>query len=291
MNRKEFMQTSALAAASLVFPSATSKSKRKIGLQLYTVRDVIVKDPKVVTKQLADLGYQELETFAYNEGTIFGMKFKEYGDYVKDLGMKITSGHYPLGSTDPAKAKKGTILTDWESAVADAKTIGQDYMVVPFLQESDRKTIDQYKSVCEKLNKAGEVCNKYGIRLNYHNHAFEYETLEGQKPFDVMLASLDPKLVGIELDLFWAIFANEQPLEYFKKHPGRFEQWHVKDMSKDDRKKNAFVGTGSIDFQSIFAQAKQAGMKHFYIEHDNWPTTSIDSVGQDIKNVKGWTWI
>jgi sugar phosphate isomerase/epimerase len=101
-----------------------------------------------------------------------------------------------------------------------------------------------------------------------------------------MLKELDPKLVNMELDLFWAIYANQDPAKLIKDHPGRFTQWHVKDMSKDDRKKNADVGTGSIDFKSIFTHAKESGMKHFYIEYDNFPGTSIDSVKASAANIK-----
>ncbi|HWA35948.1 MAG TPA: hypothetical protein VG737_17515, partial [Cyclobacteriaceae bacterium] len=120
----------------------------------------------------------------------------------------------------------------------------------------------------------------------YHNHDFELEKIDGQIPYDLMLAQLDSKLISMELDLFWMIYAGYQPLDYFKKYPGRFEQWHVKDMDKTDRKKNANVGTGSIDFKPIFAQAKLAGMKHFYVEHDNFPNSSMESIKEGIVYAK-----
>jgi sugar phosphate isomerase/epimerase len=150
-------------------------------------------------------------------------------------------------------------------------------MVVPYINEPDRKSIDDYKKICADLNAAGEVCNKNGIRFGYHNHAFEFETMDGQIPFDVMLSELDPKKVGMEMDIFWVINAGKDPIEYFKKHPGRFEQWHVKDMSKEDRNKNADIGTGSIDYKPIFAQAKLSGMKHWYVEQETYPGAPIDS--------------
>lgn len=289
MNRRKFIQTSTLAVAgtatftSMAFPSPASS---KIGIQLYTLRDVIFKDAKGVLKQLADLGYQELETFGYNDGMLFGMKAKEFGDYVKSLGMSVPSGHYSLGKSERSKARKGTILNDWERAVTDAKEVGQEYMVLAHLADDERKTLDDYKFVCEKLNTAGELCKKNGVRMNYHNHAFEFDKFGDQLPYDFMLTELDPKLVGMEMDMYWTTFAERNPVDYFEKYPGRFEQWHLKDMDKTDRKKNADLGTGSIDFKKLLSYASLAGLKHAYLEHDSFPKSSWESVKADIVYAK-----
>jgi sugar phosphate isomerase/epimerase len=280
MKRREFIQTSAFTVAGLAsLPTFlyARKAKSVVGLQLYTLRDTIQKDPKGVLQKVASFGYKELETFAYNDGKIFGMPFKEYASFTQGLGMKTTSGHYGL---DLVKSDK------WEQAVADAKAIGQDYMIMPYIQEPQRKTIDNYKEICAALNKAGEVCNKNKIRFGYHNHAFEFETVEGQIPYDVMLKELDPKLVGMELDIYWVYRAGHDPLKMFEKNPGRYEQWHVKDMDKTNKEKNADVGTGSIDWKAIFAKAKQSGMKHFYIEQESYPGEPIDSAAASIKNLQ-----
>jgi sugar phosphate isomerase/epimerase len=280
MKRREFIQTSAFSVVGLMsLPTfmQAAKAKSGIGLQLYSLRDTIPKDPKGVLQKVASYGYKEIETYSYADSQIFGMPFTEFGKYVKGLGMRVCSGHYGL---DLAKGDK------WEKAVTDAKSIGQAYMVVPYLNEPERKTIDDYKRVCAALNKAGEVCNKNGIRFGYHNHAFEFETLEGQVPYDVMLAELDPKLVGMELDLYWVVRAGKDILQYFQKYPGRFEQWHVKDMDKTNPDKNADVGTGTIDWKPVFAKAKQSGMKHFYIEQESYPGEPIASIEASIKNLK-----
>ncbi|HEV8512250.1 MAG TPA: sugar phosphate isomerase/epimerase [Cyclobacteriaceae bacterium] len=289
MKRRQFIQTAAVASAAAFLPSfAFAKGKRKIGIQLYTLRDVIFKDVQGTLKQVADFGYQELELFGYNDGKVFGKPVSEFAKIVKDLGMKITSGHYATGLVAPADkpAMVGTLSNGWEKAVNDAKTMGQEYMLVAYLQKDERKSMDDYKKVCELINKNAEICKKYGIKIGYHNHDFEFEPIDGQVPYDLMLKELDPKLVSLELDLFWTIYANQDPIKLFEAHPGRFEQWHVKDMSKDDRKRNADVGTGTIDFKAIFAKAELSGMKHFYIEHDNFPGASIDSVKADAQNIK-----
>ncbi len=278
MKRRAFIQTAATATAGMFLLQGCGPAGYKSpGLQLYTLRDTITQDPKGVLEKVASFGYENVETFAYNQGKIFGMDFKEFGAFVKDLGMKVTSGHYGLNqATGDA----------WEKAIEDAKSIGQDYMVVPYLMEEDRKNIDDYKRVCENLNRAGEACNQNGIRFGYHNHAFEFEMMDGQLPFDLMLAELDPQLVHIEMDIYWVVRANHDPLAYFDKHPGRFEQWHVKDMDKNDPARNADVGTGSIDWKPIFEKAGQAGLEHYYVEQETYPGEPIESARASIENLR-----
>jgi sugar phosphate isomerase/epimerase len=280
MKRREFVQTASFAAVGMLsLPSfmAAGKRMKKIGLQLYTLRETIGKDPKGVLQQVASFGYKELETYSYADGKIFGMDFTEFCTFSKGLGMTVVSGHYGLD-----KIKGDT----WQKAVEDAKKNGQEYMVVPYIAEPQRKTIDSYKSICADLNAAGEVCNKYDIRFQYHNHAFEFDTVDGLIPYDVMLKELDPKKVGMELDIYWIINAGQDPVKYFTQYPGRFEQWHVKDMDKKDPSKNANVGSGSIDYKSLFTKAKLSGMKHWYVEYDTFPGTPIDSAAESAKYLK-----
>jgi sugar phosphate isomerase/epimerase len=280
MKRREFVQTASFAAVGMLsLPSflAAGKRKNKIGLQLYTLRDSIGKDPKGILDKVASFGYKELETYGYADGKIFGIDFSEFCQHAKSLQMDVVSGHYGLD-----KIKGDT----WQKAVEDAKKNGQQYMVVPYIAESERKTIDDYKKICADLNAAGEVCNKHGIRFQYHNHNWEFTPLEGQVPYDVMLKELDPKNVGMELDIFWIVNAGHDPVKYFNQYPGRFEQWHVKDMDKNDRNKNANVGSGSIDYKSLFAKAKLSGMKHWYVEYDSFPGTPLESAEASAKFLK-----
>lgn len=283
MKRRTFIQSAALAvagaglASTSVWAAAGSKYKNKVGLQLYSLRDIIFKDPKAVLKTVADFGYKELETFGYKDGTLFGMPVKEYGDYVKSLGMKTMSGHYGID----------LLSKDWDKACADARSLGQQYVVVPWLNQEYYSTLDVLKKTCATINKGAEVAKKNGLRMGYHNHAFEFQQVEGQTMLDVMLKELDPKLVSIEMDIFWVVNAGQDPIAYFEKYPGRFEQWHVKDMDKTDKSRNADVGTGAIDYKKIFAAAKKSGMKHFYIEQETYPNNSTESIKNSIKNLLG----
>ncbi|NJM26517.1 MAG: TIM barrel protein [Bacteroidia bacterium] len=211
MNRREFVQTAAFAAAAAfsipTFLRAAAE-KKEIGLQLYSLRDVIMKDPKGVLKQVASFGYTELETFGYRAGNIFGMTAKDFAEYVKSLGMRIVSGHYTMD----------IVRGDWERTVADAKMMGQQYVVMPWLVEQERSP-EAIMKVCEELNKAGEIANKYGLRMGYHNHDFEFKEANGTVLYDTMLKELDPKLVGMEMDIFWVVYAGFDPFAYFENIP------------------------------------------------------------------------
>ncbi|MBS1490381.1 MAG: sugar phosphate isomerase/epimerase [Bacteroidetes bacterium] len=276
MNRREFIQSAAVATAAFSLPSFSFiEPRKKLGLQLYSLRDIIGKDTEAVLKQVAGFGYKELEVFGYNNGKLFGKPVADVYKMTNDLGMKLTSGHY---GTD--------LFGKWEQVVADAKNLGHEYVVVPWMPKEKYDTLDRLKNTCEEINKNAELCQRYGMRMGYHNHAFEFEPIENQIPYQIMLKELDPKLVSMEMDIYWVVFAHHDPLKLIAEHPGRFEQWHVKDMRKEDRKLNADVGTGTIDFKTIFTKANEAGLKHFYIEQETYPISSIESVKACATNVK-----
>jgi len=260
ISRKEFLRTSALA---LTLPYLSqvdvfAKSIKKIGLQLYTLRNELGKDVEGTLKKVADIGYREVETFGYAGGKFFGKTPAEFKTLLTSLNLTSPSGHYM-----PNNLKK-----DWNVAVEHAAGIGQKYMMCAFLFPQDRKTIDDYKKLCDTLNTAGEVCQQAGIQFGYHNHDFEFETLDGQVPYQVMLSGTDPKLVKMELDLYWAIRAGQDPVELFKKNPGRFPLVHLKDIAKTEKREFAEVGTGSVDFQRILDAHKTAGIQHYFVEQD-----------------------
>ena len=280
MDRRKFIQSSALAATSLLtMPSffAEAKAKKAIGLQLYTLRDVIMSDVKGTLSAIASMGYTEVETYGYKDSKLFGMPTTEFSKYMKGLGVRVVSGHYGI---DLATGN------DWEKACADAKEMGQQYVVVPWMDKKYYSTLDELKVTCNSLNKAGEVAKKYKLRMGYHNHVFEFTEVGGRVVYDVMLDLLDPKLVGMEMDLFWVVNAGKNPFAYFQKYPGRFELWHVKDMDKANKERNADVGTGSIDFTALFANATKSGMKHFFMEQETYPASPMESTRKSIEYLK-----
>jgi sugar phosphate isomerase/epimerase len=278
ISRRDYLrQLAILAAGSTLAPEALASAKeRKIGVQLYTIRGEIAKDAKGSIRKVAELGFQEVENFGYN-GKFYGMDAKAYRDFLSETGLSAPSGHYLLNN----------LRNGWDKAVDDAATIGQKYMVLAFLMPNERKTADDYKKVAELLNKAGETCQKAGIQLGYHNHDFEFEKVGDTLPFDILMGQTDPKLVKAELDLYWAVKANQQPLDIFKKYPGRIALWHVKDMDNSEKKNFTEVGNGTIDFKAIFKAHRKSGMTHFFVEQDICPGSPFDSIAKSITHIKG----
>lgn len=247
---------------------------KKVGLQLYTLRNDMGKTPLETLQKVAELGYGEVENFGYGNGKFFGMEPKIYRENLDKLGLSAVSGHYMMGS-----------MANWQQVVDDAAAIGQKYMVIAFLLPNERKTIDDYKKVAESLNKGGETCKKAGIQLCYHNHDFEFQPIDGQLPFDLLMQT-DKDLVKTELDLYWAVKAGYQPVDLFNKYPGRVVLWHVKDMDNTDKKFFTEVGNGTIDFRKIFSNAKKSGMEHFFVEQDVCPGPPLDSITKSIGYIK-----
>jgi sugar phosphate isomerase/epimerase len=241
-------------------------------------------DPKGTLKQIAAMGFGEVENFGYN-GKFFGMEASEYKKVLDEHGLVAPSGHYLYGNFGN-KQNPGTVLFGWEKAVADAKAIGQTYMAIAFLMPEERTSIAAYKKIAADLNKAGAICKKAGIQLCYHNHDFEFQELEGQIPFDILANETDPGLVKFELDLFWVSKAGKDPIALFKQYKGRVALWHVKDMDNTPNKNFTEVGSGVIDYKRIFKHAKTAGMKHFFVEQDVCPGAPLDSIRKSIAYVQ-----
>ena len=263
---------------------AMDVKNKKVGVQLYTLRNAIGKDPKGTLKKVADLGYGEVESFGYN-GKFFGMTPAEYKTVLGDLGLTAPSGHYMYGNFGNKKIP-GTVLYGWEKAVEDAAAIGQQYMVIAYLMPEERGDIDNYKRTAASISKAAEVCKKAGIQLCYHNHDFEFEAQNGVLPFDILTKETPADLVKIELDLYWATKAGQDPVSLFKHHKGRVALWHVKDMDNSPKKNFTEVGNGAIDFATIFKNAKTSGMKHFFVEQDECPGSPFDSIAKSIGHIK-----
>ncbi len=265
--RRSFIKQSGLLTAGLMMdPSDLLKKQKNVGIQLYSVRDEIFKDPRGVIKKIAAAGYSEVEMFGLNaENKFYGLTVKEFAQLLKDNKLKSPSGHYM-----PEKFLFENGNGDDVKNFCDVgNALGNKYIIIPWMQEERRKTIDQYKALAERINKAAEICKKANLQLAYHNHDFEFADMNGQNGYDVLLNNTDKDLVKMELDLYWVVRAGHNPVELFKKHPGRFHLWHVKDMDKQDKTKNTEVGNGLVDFKSIFANAKLSGVKHYMVEQEN----------------------
>ena len=266
IDRREFIGTT--SAAVLFLGRAEATSMQKIGVQLYTVRTVLEKDFDGTLAKVAAIGYKEVEFAGY-----FNRPPADVRDTLKRLGLAAPSAHIDYASL--ATGKLAPIIDA-------AKTIGHEYLIVAFLDESLRKEPDSWKRIAETFNRAGEQIKKAGLQFAYHNHHFEFAPADGTLPYDTLLASCDPDLVKMEMDLCWITIAGKDPLEYFSRYPGRFPLVHVKGFRGKPPAGGATVpfevampnitevgsGGDSIDWKRIFARSDQAGIRHYFVEHD-----------------------
>lgn len=262
-SRREFVGVMAAGVGVLTLPSClrprSSTRLNKIGIQLYTVRDVLKGDFEGTLSRIGAIGYNEVE-------------FAGYFDHTPE---QVKAALANAGLTSPAThVGPDNLGKSWDAVVNTAKAVGHEYVIVAWIPEEQRKTIDDWKRIAEQLNQAGTACKAAGLQFAYHNHNFEFMPIAGQVPYDVLLASTDPSLVKLEMDLFWATFAGADPLAYFARSPGRFPLVHVKDMmpkptpdATPDRVM-VDVGKGSIDWKRIFAKASVGGIQHYFVEHD-----------------------
>lgn len=254
-DRRRFMKLSSAVVGASLLPSSLSLAHEKhspIGVQLYTLRDMMAVSVAATLKLVSAVGFKQVETAGY-----FDYSPKEFRKILDGEGLKAPSAHISL---DLFESRLNEVIDS-------AKEVGHEYVVIPYLTVEQRGTgIDVYKKLAEKCNLWGEACKKSGLKLAYHNHEFEFEMRDGLLPYDVLLQDVAPDLMAMEMDLYWMAKAKQDPLTYFKRHPGRFKLWHVKDMDKAGNFAN--VGTGVIDFATIFSHAKQAGLEHKIVERD-----------------------
>src|ERR1700744_379536 len=285
--RRSFIKTTAMASAGLMMAPKlfAFAKKRQIGTQLYTVRDAMAKDPLGTLEKVARIGFNTVEGATYTGTELFyGMPAAQFKNILDGYGLEMPSAHYVLGESMPQA--KGTLINDWAKAVDDAAAVGLKYMVCAYLFDTERGNLDQYKSTADKLNIAGQVAKSAGIQLCYHNHNFEFVPQDGKLPYDVLLTSTDADLVKMEMDIYWVYKAKQDPIALFKKYPGRFPLWHVKDMDNTSEQKFTEVGNGVIPFKTIFPHAKEAGLEYFFNEQDVCPGDPLVSMAQSYQYIK-----
>jgi sugar phosphate isomerase/epimerase len=295
--RRDFLKVSAAGAlgAMVLGPmactsAAVDKKSFGVGLQLYTIRDAIAKDLLGSLQKVSDMGYKYVELADYNNGMFYGKSPREFKKMVTDLGMEILSSHTQVEAA-------GITMDNAQKMADDHAELGVKYCVQPWVNDEDRN-IETYKKMIADWNQVAEVMDGVGIQFGYHNHNFEFANLDGIVPYyDIFLPEMDENLITMELDLYWATKAGQDPVEMFDKYPGRFQLWHVKDMAAEsepyyevEKADITSVGAGVIDFKRIFAAKEKAGMKHFFVEDDNQGSgkpfegikTSIDNLTTNI---------
>ena len=295
LDRRKFVKTAVqtattVTAASLLadkFSWAAAEHRiEKVGLQLYTVRDLMKDDFDGTIAKVAAIGYKEVEFAGY-----FGRTAQQVRAACDKNGLAPVSTHIQYEELDDK----------FPSVIETSKAIGLKYIVCPFIKEELRKSPDIWKQASDKFNRCGEQTKKAGIQFAYHNHWFEFLPVDGKLPYDELLKLCDPNLVKMEMDLCWITAAGGDPLKYFNEYPGRFPLVHVKDLHSipkvtaggaqnyGDTVDLTEVGSGLIDWKRIFAQSDKAGIKHYIVEHDK-PEVPFDSITKSYEYLNKVRW-
>jgi sugar phosphate isomerase/epimerase len=286
LDRRKFLRNAAWAASGMTIagfacsPGSTDKQSgdttsasdtaagvgaalATFGLQLYTLRDDMPKDPKGIIKQVAGFGYKELEGYEGPQGMFWNMPHMDFKKYLDDLGLSMVSCH-----CDTSK--------DFEKKAAQAAEVGMRYLLSPWI--GPQKTVDDYKKYADQFNQLGEVCRKNGIRFAYHNHGYTFTPVDGQMPQAILMDGTDPNLVDFEMDIYWVVTGGADPLVWLEKYPNRFTLCHVKDRIKNadpkDQEASCDLGTGSIDFAKILRSGADRGMKHYIVEQERYDNST-----------------
>jgi sugar phosphate isomerase/epimerase len=295
LGRRGFLRSGAVAAAAVGAAGATAAPAEagaqlahgygrshgrhrvpvdQISIQLYTVRDALAADPAGTLATLADIGYTRVEL----AGTA-GLTAAAFRALLDANGIRATSGHFGIPQPFDAAA--------WQATLADARTLGCHYVVHPFFgvdANGPIRDVAVWRAFAQDLNRAGAIARAAGFDFGYHNHHYEFLPLSdgsGRVPFDVLTAVADPRLVHLELDLYWSWRGTADPVDVIRAHRGRVRQFHCKDMNIDSG--FADLGTGLINFRRIFAESHVAGVREYIVERDNagtaprQPTDALDT--------------
>lgn len=241
--------------------AAGANGGNTFGLQLYTLRDVIQQDPRAVLAEVASYGYRQIESYDGPMGIYWGMGNTGFKQYMDELGMTMTSSHVNDFNNFDSFSRK----------VDEAAEIGVKYLICPYAQ---RNNLDEYRTLAEEFNRAGEIAKNAGLRFAYHNHGYTFTEVEGLYPQDLLMQSTDPDLVDYQLDIYWVAAVGGDPAEWFRRYPGRFKLGHVKDISQNGQPQSVALGQGAIDWPTLLPLAREQGMEYFIIEQEDYADTT-----------------
>ena len=263
-----------LFALLVALPQAmNAKKKKEVSIQLYSVRDVINKgtDLNVVLKDLAEMGYTSIEAANYDNGKFYGKTPEEFKSAVEKAGMTVLSSHCSRGLSgeEVASGDFSESLKWWDQSIAAHKAAGMKYIVNPGIGVP--KTMKEMKMYCDYFNEIGKRCQQNGMKFGYHNHAHEFQKVEGQVMYDYMLEHTNPEYVFFQMDVYWVVRGQNSPVDYFNKYPGRFKIFHIKDHREIGQ-------SGMVGFDAIFKNAKTAGVQYLVAEIEKYSMPVEESV-------------
>ncbi|WP_417444094.1 sugar phosphate isomerase/epimerase family protein [Joostella sp.] len=286
MNRRKFIRQTGLVTAGVYTLSQTnlmanvlsSKTIDPFGVQLYSVRDVLPKDPRGVMTKLANMGYKQFESYSGSEGFLWGLSPKEMKTFLGDIGVDMVSTHFDyMGAVkNPDELKKNIDM---------AANAGLKYILSPYI--GAQESWDDWKKIADQLNKVGEEVNKSGLKFGYHNHDYTFKPLEGKLPQDYLLENTDPTNVMFELDLCWIDVAGVNTIDHLEKYGDRYELCHIKDYKIVNGKPHQNdLGKGNVDIEKTLTAALKSNIKYFIVEQEEYPNSSLESLKYDAKYMK-----
>lgn len=257
-----------------IFGCSKSYNRKAIGLQLYSVREDMQKDPVKTIEAIGKLGYSFVEAAGYNDGRFYGMQPAEFKSLIEKNHMSFLSSHAGLPLPDSASWSKA--MEWWDKCIAAHAEAGVRYIVQPFMDSTGFTSLSGLARYCEYFNTIGRKCNDKGIKFGFHNHVKEFSEIEGQTIYDFMLQHTDSALVFFQVDLLWIYEGGKNVIDYFNRYPGRFALWHVKDEKE-------LGASGKIDFKPIFENAKLAGLEYPVVEQEEFTTTPMEGVKKSLE--------
>jgi sugar phosphate isomerase/epimerase len=292
IQRREFLKTASMLTSGLALAMVSNKImgcktpsvkasaiNENFGLQLYTLRADMPKDPKGILQQVASFGYKQIESYEGAQGIFWGMKNTEFKSFLDGLGMQMISSHCDINK-------------NFEQKADEAAAIGVKYLIAPYL--GAQKELDFYKKAAERFNQCGNICKQRGMRFAYHNHDYSFKPVENELPQDVMMQMTDKDSVDYEMDIYWVVTAGQDPVFWFNKYPDRFRLCHVKDRMKNapasEGDASTTLGQGMINYPEILNVARKKGMQYFIVEQEKYEgTTPLQAVKDNalyMKNLK-----
>lgn len=295
-SRRKFIQQTAmgvLATASIPqWLQAAAPNKTLTGVQLYSVRADMKKNPLATLKAVAEMGYKYVEHAYYINRKFYGYTPNEFKTILNDMGLTMPSGHTVMSASHWDLAKKD-FTDEWKYTVEDAAIAGQELVISPSLDEKFRKSADDLKRFMDVFNKSGELCRKSGMRFGYHNHNFEFSKIDGAlTTYDIILKYTDPAAVILQLDFGNLFETGDDALAIIQNNPGRFVSMHVKDEIKNEKGEfeSTVLGKGGQKVKEIIALGKKiGGTQHLIVEQESYQgLTPLASIQEDLAVMKKW---
>ncbi len=300
-SRRDFLKMGTFALTGVAVGTGLSSFSNRqnrdiLGMQLYTVRDDMQKDPVGALKQLSKIGYKNVEHANYINREFYGYSPKDFKKILEDAGLKMPSGHVQFGLNDWDASKK-SFTDQWKYTIEDAVIAGQSHLINPWMDEEIRTDHNKLMQLLELFNKSGELCKRSGLQFGYHNHDFEFDThIDRKLLYDIILDKTDPDLVVQEMDIGNMYNGGGKPIDVLKKHPGRFKMMHVKDLIRSkqgemgDSYESTVLGKGILPVKEIIDLAKRIGhTSYFIIEQESYQDqTSMECSKEDYITMKKW---